>query len=133
MGSEMCIRDRSVNDNYGHGIGDQVLELVGRLLQGSVRTVGEREPDIVGRLGGEEFGILLSTDNIEQARSVAERLRSTLEKSEVETGAESIRVTGSFGLAEVIPGEALDQLYHRADAACYEAKRNGRNQVVVAS
>ena len=124
---------KSVNDNYGHGIGDQVLELVGRLLQGSVRTVGEREPDIVGRLGGEEFGILLSTDNIEQARSVAERLRSTLEKSEVETGAESIRVTGSFGLAEVIPGEALDQLYHRADAACYEAKRNGRNQVVVAS
>ena len=110
-----------------------MLELVGRLLQGSVRTVGEREPDIVGRLGGEEFGILLSTDNIEQARSVAERLRSTLEKSEVETGAESIRVTGSFGLAEVIPGEALDQLYHRADAACYEAKRNGRNQVVVAS
>jgi len=124
---------KSVNDNYGHGIGDQVLELVGRLLQGSVRTVGEREPDIVGRLGGEEFGILLSTDNIEQARSVAERLRSTLEKSEVETGAESIRVTGSFGLAEVIPGETLDQLYHRADAACYEAKRNGRNQVVVAS
>ena len=43
---------KSVNDNYGHGIGDQVLELVGRLLQGSVRTVGEREPDIVGRLGG---------------------------------------------------------------------------------
>ena len=124
---------KSVNDNYGHGIGDQVLELVGRLLQGSIRTVGEREPDLVGRLGGEEFGILLSTENLEQARSVAERLRATLEKSEVDTGAKPLTITGSFGLAEAMPGESLDDLYHRADAACYEAKRNGRNQVVVAS
>ena len=124
---------KSVNDTYGHGIGDQVLELVGRLLQGSVRTVGEREPDIVGRLGGEEFGILLSTDSIEQAQSVTERLRATLEKSEVDTGSQPLNITGSFGLAEAKPGETLDNLYHRADAACYEAKRNGRNQVVVAS
>jgi len=124
---------KSVNDNFGHGIGDQVLELVGRLLQGSVRTVGEREPDIVGRLGGEEFGILLSTDSIEQAQSVTERLRATLEKSEVDTGSQPLNITGSFGLAEAKPGETLDNLYHRADAACYEAKRNGRNQVVLAS
>ncbi len=124
---------KSVNDNYGHGIGDQVLELVGRLLQGSVRTVGEREPDIVGRLGGEEFGILLSTDSIEQAQSVTERLRATLEKSEVDTGSQPLNITGSFGLAEAMPKETLDNLYHRADAACYEAKRNGRNQVIVAS
>jgi len=106
---------------------------VGRLLQGSVRTVGEREPDIVGRLGGEEFGILLSTNNLEEARSVAERLRATLEKSEVETGSSPLTVTGSFGLAEAKSGESLDDLYHRADAACYEAKHNGRNQVVIAS
>jgi len=124
---------KRVNDNFGHGIGDQVLELVGRLLQGSVRTVGEREPDIVGRLGGEEFGILLSTDSIEQAQSVTERLRATLEKSEVDTGSQPLNITGSFGLAEAKPGETLDNLYHRADAACYEAKRNGRNQVVLAS
>ena len=123
---------KSVNDNYGHGIGDQVLELVGRLLQGSVRTVGEREPDLVGRLGGEEFGILFSTNNLDEGRSVAERLRATLEKSEVETGAKPLRITGSFGLAEAAPGETLDHLYRRADAACYEAKRKGRNQVVVA-
>ena len=124
---------KSVNDNYGHGIGDQVLELVGRLLQGSVRTVGEREPDIVGRLGGEEFGILLSTDSIEQAQSVTERLRATLEKSEVDTGSQPLNITGSFGLAEAMPKETLDNLYHRADAACYKAKRNGKNQVIVAS
>ena len=110
-----------------------MLELVGRLLQGSIRTVGEREPDLVGRLGGEEFGILLSTENLEQARSVSERLRATLEKSEVDTGAKPLTITGSFGLAEAMPGESLDDLYHRADAACYEAKRNGRNQVIVAS
>jgi diguanylate cyclase (GGDEF)-like protein len=124
---------KSVNDNYGHGIGDQVLELVGRLLQGSIRTVGEREADIVGRLGGEEFGILLLTDNLKQAHSVTERLRVTLEKSEVDTGGQPLVITASFGLAEIKSGETLDNLYHRADAACYEAKRNGRNQVVVAN
>tara|TARA_B100000959_G_scaffold250068_1_gene278259 strand:+ start:3090 stop:4274 length:1185 start_codon:yes stop_codon:yes gene_type:complete len=124
---------KKVNDTYGHGIGDQVLELVGKVLQGSVRIVGEREPDIVGRLGGEEFGILLRTNNLQEAHSVAERLRATLQRSEVETGAEILRVTGSFGVAEMMPGETLDNLYHRADQACYQAKDKGRNQVVVAT
>ncbi|HCX88022.1 MAG TPA: hypothetical protein DG761_08340 [Gammaproteobacteria bacterium] len=124
---------KKVNDTYGHGIGDQVLELVGKVLQGSVRIVGEREPDIVGRLGGEEFGILLRTNNLQEARSVAERLRATLQRSEVETGAEILKVTGSFGVAEMMPGETLDDLYHRADQACYQAKDRGRNQVVVAT
>ncbi|MCP4950809.1 MAG: GGDEF domain-containing protein, partial [Proteobacteria bacterium] len=123
---------KTVNDNYGHGIGDQVLELVGRLLQGSVRTVGKRESDIVGRLGGEEFGILLSSENIEQALSVTERLRATLERSEVETGGKPLTVSGSFGLAKAKPKESIDDLYHRADMACYEAKKKGRNRVVVA-
>jgi len=123
---------KKVNDGYGHGIGDQVLELVGRLLQGSIRTVGEREPDIVGRLGGEEFGILLLTSSLEETHSVAERLRLTLEKAEVDTGAKPLRVTASFGVAEMVAGEKLDDLYHRADVACYEAKHAGRNRVVVA-
>ena len=123
---------KTVNDNYGHGIGDQVLELVGRLLQGSIRTIGKRESDIVGRLGGEEFGILLSSENIEQALSVTERLRATLERSEVETGGKPLTVSGSFGLAKAKPKESIDDLYHRADMACYEAKKKGRNRVVVA-
>ncbi len=124
---------KKVNDTYGHGIGDQVLELVGKLLQGSVRTVGEREPDLVGRLGGEEFGILLRTNNLQEAHSVTERLRGTLQSSTVETGTELLTVTGSFGLEEIIPGDTLDDLYHRADQACYQAKDRGRNQAVVAT
>ena len=124
---------KNINDTYGHGIGDQVLELVGRLLQGSVRIVGEREPDLVGRLGGEEFGIFLRTNNLQEAHSVAERLRATLQSTEVETGAKMLTVTGSFGVAEKIRGETLDELYHRADQACYQAKDRGRNQVVVAT
>ena len=124
---------KNVNDTYGHGVGDQVLELVGRLLQGSVRIVGEREPDLVGRLGGEEFGVLLRTNTLQEAHSVAERLRATLQSTEVETGAEILTVTGSFGVAEKIRGETLDELYHRADQACYQAKDRGRNQVVVAT
>ncbi|MGE4634673.1 MAG: GGDEF domain-containing protein [Arenicellales bacterium] len=124
---------KNINDTYGHGVGDQVLELVGRLLQGSVRTVGEREPDLVGRLGGEEFGVFLRTNSLQEAHSVAERLRATLQSTEVETGAEILTVTGSFGVAEKIRGETLDDLYHRADQACYQAKDRGRNQVVVAT
>jgi diguanylate cyclase (GGDEF)-like protein len=124
---------KNINDTYGHGIGDQVLELVGRLLQGSVRTVGEREPDLVGRLGGEEFGVFLRTNSLQEAHNVAERLRATLQSTEVETGAEILTVTGSFGVAEKIRGETLDDLYHRADQACYQAKDRGRNQVVVAT
>ena len=87
-------------------------------MHGSVRTVGERKPDLVARLGGEEFGILCSTNNLGEACSVAERLRATLEKSEVETGAKALSITASFGLAEAAPGETLDHLYRRADAAC---------------
>jgi diguanylate cyclase (GGDEF)-like protein len=124
---------KNINDTYGHGVGDQVLELVGRLLQGSVRIVGEREPDLVGRLGGEEFGVFLRTNSLQEAHSVAERLRATLQSTEVETGAEMLTVTGSFGVAEKIRGETLDDLYHRADQACYQAKDRGRNQVVVAT
>lgn len=124
---------KNINDTYGHGVGDQVLELVGRLLQGSVRIVGEREPDLVGRLGGEEFGVFLRTNSLQEAHSVAERLRATLQSTEVETGAEILTVTGSFGVAEKIRGETLDDLYHRADQACYQAKDRGRNQVVVAT
>ncbi|GIS90508.1 MAG: hypothetical protein CM1200mP20_05490 [Pseudomonadota bacterium] len=111
-----------------------MLELVGRLLQGSVRTVGERSLISSVVSVGKSSVFCCLPDNIDQARSVAERFPARHWKNQrPETGAESIRVTGSFGLAEVIPGETLDQLYHRADAACYEAKRNGRNQVVVAS
>ena len=123
---------KTINDTYGHAVGDIVLEKVGGLLQGSMRTSGTRLPDIVGRLGGEEFGILISADNIDDAVSVAERLRQTIESTHIETVDVSVSVTGSIGVAEAVVGESLDKLYQRADKACYLAKDNGRNRVEVA-
>ncbi|MDE0970845.1 MAG: diguanylate cyclase [Arenicellales bacterium] len=123
---------KTINDTYGHAVGDVVLEKVGGLLQGSMRTSGNRLPDIVGRLGGEEFGILISADNIDDAVSVAERLRQTIESTHIETVDVSVSVTGSIGVAEAVVGESLDKLYQRADKACYLAKDNGRNRVEVA-
>ena len=123
---------KTINDTYGHAVGDVVLEKVGGLLQGSMRTSGTRLPDIVGRLGGEEFGILMSADNIDDAVSVAERLRQTIESTHIETVDVSVSTTGSIGVAKTVIGESLDDLYQRADKACYLAKDNGRNRVEVA-
>ena len=123
---------KTINDTYGHAVGDVVLEKVGGLLQGSMRTSGTRLPDIVGRLGGEEFGILMSADNIDDAVSVAERLRQTIESTHIETVDVSVSTTGSIGVAKTVIGESLDNLYQRADKACYLAKDNGRNRVEVA-
>ena len=123
---------KTINDTYGHAVGDVVLEKVGGLLQGSMRTSGTRLPDIVGRLGGEEFGILISADNIDDAVSVAERLRQTIESTHIETVDVSVSTTGSIGVAKTVIGESLDKLYQRADKACYLAKDNGRNRVEVA-
>ena len=123
---------KTINDTYGHAVGDVVLEKVGGLLQGSMRTSGTRLPDIVGRLGGEEFGILMSADNIDDAVSVAERLRQTIESTHIKTGDVLVSTTGSIGVAKTVVGESLDNLYQRADKACYLAKDNGRNRVEVA-
>ena len=113
-------------------MGDVVLEKVGGVLQGSMRTSGTRLPDIVGRLGGEEFGILMSADNIDDAVSVAERLRQTIESTQIGIGDVSVSITGSIGVARPAVGESLDDLYQRADTACYRAKNNGRNRVEAA-
>ena len=123
---------KTINDTYGHAVGDVVLEKVGGLLQGSMRTSGTRLPDIVGRLGGEEFGILMSADNIDDAVSVAERLRQTIESTHIETVDVSVSTTGSIGVAKTVIGESLDNLYQREDKACYLAKDNGRNRVEAA-
>ena len=123
---------KTINDTYGHAVGDVVLEKVGGLLQGSMRTSGTRLPDIVGRLGGEEFGILMSANDMDDAVSVAERLRQTIESTQIEIGDVLVSTTGSIGVARTVAGESLDDLYQRADKACYLAKDNGRNRVEAA-
>jgi diguanylate cyclase (GGDEF)-like protein len=123
---------KAINDSYGHAVGDTVLERIGKLLQGSMRTSGTRVSDVVGRLGGEEFGILMFAKTIDDAVLVAERLRQTIESTFIEVGGVRFAATGSIGVAEAVAGESLDDLYQRADRACYIAKDNGRNRVEVA-
>ena len=124
-----------INDTHGHAIGDLVLETVGKHIEGSVRTSGARPSthasDIAGRLGGEEFGVLLVSDDLATAILVAERIRETLAETVIEVGNDTITVTGSFGLTEYIVGEGLDEFYQRADKACYGAKDAGRNCLVI--
>lgn len=116
---------KSINDTYGHDMGDTVLQYVADLIRGSVRGL-----DFCGRWGGEEFMILLPNADKAAAQSIAERMRLNMERMNVLPDGK--RITGSFGVAEYKKGELYRQLYKRLDKALYTAKTHGRNQVVTA-
>ena len=121
---------KSFNDNYGHQVGDQVLRLVARTL-----TDGVKGRDVAARYGGEEFGIILPDTNLQAAVTVGNALRKAVATKDVvnrNTGDKLGRITMSVGCAEFSPGENLQDLIERADAALYTAKHNGRNQVAAA-
>ncbi len=120
---------KSVNDTYGHDVGDRVLQRLSNLMTGAARDV-----DCVGRLGGEEFAILLPETNVQGGKVFCERLLSDIRSAEVDTGADPLRFTVSIGLTEVCQGEAkTDVILNRADEALYEAKESGRDRVVLHS
>jgi len=114
---------KKVNDNLGHKAGDEVLASFGKTLSGEIR-----ERDLCGRYGGEEFLVVLPRTAIDEAVSVAERIRKAVEAAE--TGTPPIRITASFGVAASTGGEDTDSLIGRADEAMYRAKFLGRNRVV---
>jgi diguanylate cyclase (GGDEF)-like protein len=118
---------KSVNDTYGHQAGDAVLCYFADLVKKLLRTV-----DVVGRLGGEEFGILLVETPLDSALAVAERIRITLAGTSVPFDGKVIQVTASIGMSEM-SGEdfTLDAVISRADSALYRAKNAGRNRVEV--
>ncbi len=114
---------KSINDRYGHGIGDDVLKVIARILERNTR-----ENDIVARLGGEEFEILLPNTDFDTALIFAERIRSALEKHEQKLVP---RVTASIGVTIFQDGDSIKSLRLRADTAVYKAKRNGKNRIEV--
>jgi diguanylate cyclase (GGDEF)-like protein len=115
-----------INDTYGHVFGDQVLK---RAVAICLRYM--RSSDVFGRLGGEEFGILLPECNPEQARERAEQLRAAIHAEPI-GDAGDISISASFGIASTVHhGYELRRLLLAADAALYRAKRDGRNCVVV--
>lgn len=117
---------KHINDQYGHATGDEVLRRIFDRVNDALRP-----RDLCGRLGGEEFVILLTQTDESQAYSVAERIRVDIETMDVEHQSRTIRVTASFGVAEWNRQETLDELIQNADEALYNAKRLGRNRVEV--
>lgn len=120
-------RFKSVNDTYGHPIGDL-------LLQSTAETIARMllETETFARWGGEEFILLLSDTNLQEATTRTETFRKTLEQLQIEDNEQVVRTSASFGVSMVRPDEPkpFDRAYHRADQALYQAKESGRNQTV---
>ena len=119
-------RFKEVNDNYGHLIGDRVLQGVAHVLDDA-----RRQHDFLARYGGEEFVMLLPKTTLEQAEPVAERIRDAVEKAAFKKDGNTIHVTCSIGTSQFRPGiDNLDTFVARCDAALYAAKSKGRNRVM---
>lgn len=112
---------KSINDTFGHGVGDSVLKELARLVAKSIR-----KSDIFVRWGGEEFAILLRYSDPMAVMKVADQIRKRIDKNSFET---IVHVTCSFGLTSIEPEETLEEVFSRADKALYRAKGDGKNCV----
>ena len=117
---------KQVNDTHGHAMGDAVLKRAVAICQQHLRPT-----DLFGRLGGEEFGILLHECSREQGMDIANRIRITIGTTPMEEDGDGISISASVGLASTdSSGYELQRLCKEADAALYRAKRAGRNRVI---
>jgi diguanylate cyclase (GGDEF)-like protein len=119
---------KRINDQHGHAGGDEVLRAVARALAGSVRA-----QDRAGRLGGEEFLVVLPGTAADHARAVAERMRAGVAQLEHACTSATLRVTISIGVGVAEGAETVESLLARADQALYEAKAQGRDRVCLAA
>lgn len=113
---------KRINDSYGHETGDEAIRICARAAR--------LEEAVTGRLGGDEFALLLERKPLPQAIEIAEELRMRLAARPFDTGKDCVTLTWSVGVGEGRPGDTVDQILARADAALYDAKRGGRNRVV---
>ncbi|GGA91564.1 GGDEF domain-containing protein [Brucella endophytica] len=118
---------KMINDTYGHGLGDSVISA----FAAGLKEIAS-EQDVVARIGGEEFAILLPGRGLQTARLFAEKARTNFATRRVRDLPEDSRFTASFGVAELQDGDALSDLMRRADNALYDAKKAGRNCVRLA-
>jgi diguanylate cyclase (GGDEF)-like protein len=121
---------KKINDTYGHPAGDKVIQQVARTIEKGIRT-----SDQCGRIGGEEFGVLLVKAGKDEAYAVAEKLRVAIENMDITTEGHSIKLTVSVGIAIFIAAQTQEKtdvnvsdMIKRADMALYTAKQSGRNQ-----
>jgi diguanylate cyclase (GGDEF)-like protein len=121
-------RFKSVNDTYGHLTGDHVLKSLARLLEERLHRT-----DIIGRYGGEEFGVILFGTSAERARQIMDEIRRSFSRIRQNAGTVEFTVTLSCGIAEYPTFEHAAEIGERADGALYQAKEQGRNRVVIAT
>jgi diguanylate cyclase len=117
---------KSINDQFGHGRGDQVIIATGEILRANVR-----QQDLIARWGGEEFLILQPGADVAAARETAERVRQAIFGYLVRHELDGAPVTVTIGVATLLDGETLEEIIHRADESLYAGKNGGRNRVVV--
>jgi len=117
---------KQVNDNYGHAAGDRVIKSLARLMKQRLRST-----DIVGRYGGEEFAIVLPKTSAEEVVPVVEEIRSHFAALEHHSGEQRFTVTLSGGIATFPPTASTGELREAADQMLYQAKREGRNRIIV--
>ena len=120
---------KSVNDRYGHAVGDEAIKAVAAAC-----NEGKRKSDLVGRIGGEEFAVLLPETSLSRARTVAERIRKRVMSTQVLAGKIQFGLTASIGIAEAtVSMSGIDALMGAADQALYRAKAEGRNRCIAFS
>jgi diguanylate cyclase (GGDEF)-like protein len=118
---------KTVNDTFGHNIGDEVLKEFAEVLRHH-----SRQSDVAGRVGGEEFAVMLPETTARAAEEVAIRIAEHCRTIAVSASGASVNFSCSIGVTEAKPAdETVEGVLHRADAALYQAKRNGRDRVEV--
>ncbi len=119
---------KKINDTYGHHIGDQALVAFTKACQKEIR-----DSDVLGRLGGEEFGLMLPETGLQNAQALAERIRQGTADIIIPVADNIIRITVSIGIAEInATDQAFDDTVRRSDGAMYQSKEHGRNRVMTA-
>ncbi len=116
---------KNINDTHGHDSGDEVLKNLGQLLEDRFRT-----SDIVARVGGEEFCILLANNDINETYAIFENLRETIEESIIKIGQDDIKYTVSIGVCTKLM-DSLEEMIKQADLMLYKAKEGGRNRIEI--
>lgn len=119
---------KNINDNFGHQVGDKILKYIAATFRKNIRG-----GDILARYGGEEFAIILPHTQYRGAMQVAENLRQAISARQLTTGSNGKiigRITVSIGVASYLPGESADDFFERTDKYMYQAKNNGKNQVI---
>ena len=130
--NHMCVimadldKFKVVNDTHGHVVGDRVLQDISKRLQAAVRGF-----DIVGRYGGEEFIIILNNTPYKTAQQVAERIRTRVNNAPINVNGIAINMTISQGVTEAKPFDTIESIIARADDGLYQAKKAGRDRVVM--